>query len=150
MAETSPPRSARISTPCRSEGCAMKRLGPSAATVLALFGGAVPAASSGVSAQPGADLPRHALIGYLSASFANGSGYLRLADVPAEWDVINLAFGEPTSPTSGEIRFELCPRSECPNVESEAEFRAAIEAKQAEGKKILLSIGGQNGQVRLT
>ncbi len=28
-------------------------------------------------------LPKHALIGYLHASFANGSGYIRMADVPA-------------------------------------------------------------------
>ena len=97
-----------------------------------------------------ADLPRHALIGYLHASFANGSGYVRMADVPAAWDVINLAFGEPTSVTSGDIRFALCPVAECPNVESEAEFTAAIRAKQAQGKKVLLSIGGQNGQVQLT
>ncbi|SHF68745.1 chitinase [Streptoalloteichus hindustanus] len=95
-------------------------------------------------------LPRHALIGYLHASFANGSGYLRMADVPAAWDVINLAFGEPTSVTSGDIRFTLCPASECPNVESEAEFIAAIRAKQAQGKKVLISIGGANGQVQLT
>jgi chitinase len=134
-----------------------------------LFGGAVaPAATPAVTATPAATetpaasatpvqapsdiaaIPRHALIGYLHASFANGSGYLRLADVPAEWDVINLAFGEPTSPTSGEIRFSLCPPSECPGVESEAELAAAIQAKQAEGKQVLLSIGGQNGQVQLT
>ena len=98
---------------------------------------------------PPGPLPRHALIGYLHASFANGSGYLRMADVPAEWDVINLAFGEPTSVTSGDIRFQLCPVSECPGVESEAEFIAAIRAKQQQGKKVLLSIGGQNGQVQL-
>jgi chitinase len=97
-----------------------------------------------------ADLPRHALIGYLHASFANGSGYIRMADVPAAWDVINLAFGEPTSVTSGDIRFALCPVAECPNVESEAEFIAAIRAKQAQGKKVLISIGGANGQVQLT
>jgi chitinase len=97
-----------------------------------------------------ADLPRHALIGYLHASFANGSGYVRMADVPAAWDVINLAFGEPTSVTSGDIRFALCPVAECPNVEPEADFIAAIRAKQAQGKKVLLSIGGQNGQVQLT
>nr|WP_312866432.1 chitinase [Streptomyces boluensis] len=95
-------------------------------------------------------LPAHALVGYLHSSFANGSGYTRLADVPDSWDVIDLAFGEPTSPTSGDIRFSLCPRSECPNVESEAEFKAAIKAKQAAGKKVLISIGGQNGQVQLT
>ncbi|WP_420717193.1 chitinase [Streptomyces sp. H27-G5] len=94
-------------------------------------------------------LPAHALVGYLHASFANGSGYVRMADVPASWDVINLAFGEPTSVTSGDIRFSLCPVSECPNVESVAEFKAAIKAKQAAGKKVLISIGGQNGQVQL-
>jgi chitinase len=95
-------------------------------------------------------LPKHALIGYLHASFANGSGYLRMADVPAAWDIINLSFGEPTSVTSGDIRFNRCGVSECPNVESDADFKAAIQAKQAQGKKVLLSIGGQNGQVQLT
>lgn len=94
-------------------------------------------------------LPARALVGYLHSSFANGSGYTRMADVPASWDVINLAFGEPTTVTSGDIRFSLCPVTECPNVESEAEFKAAIKAKQAAGKKVLISIGGQNGQVQL-
>ncbi|MGW6600273.1 chitinase [Streptomyces sp. NPDC055036] len=98
----------------------------------------------------GGDLPAHALVGYLHSSFANGSGYTRMADVPASWDVINLAFGEPTSVTSGDIRFGLCPVAECPNVESVAEFKAAIKAKQAAGKKVLISIGGANGQVQLS
>ncbi|WP_435973782.1 chitinase [Streptomyces sp. Qhu_M48] len=104
--------------------------------------------TSGGGGTPG--LPAHALVGYLHASFANGSGYTRMADVPASWDVINLAFGEPTSVTSGDIRFSLCPATECPNVESLAEFKAAIKAKQAAGKKVLISIGGQNGQVQLS
>jgi chitinase len=90
------------------------------------------------------------LIGYLHASFANGSGYIRMADVPADWDIIDLAFGEPTSVTSGDIRFNRCTVAECPNVESDAEFIAAIKAKQAQGKKVLISIGGQNGEVQLT
>ncbi|WP_030690599.1 chitinase [Streptomyces globisporus] len=97
----------------------------------------------------GGGLPAHALVGYLHASFANGSGYTRMADVPDSWDVIDLAFGEPTSVTSGDIRFNLCPATECPGVESPAEFKAAIKAKQAAGKKVLISIGGQNGQVQL-
>lgn len=106
-----------------------------------------PGDGGGNPGNPG--LPAHALVGYLHASFANGSGYVRMADVPASWDVINLAFGEPTSVTSGDIRFQLCPVSECPTVESAAEFKAAIKAKQAAGKKVLISIGGQNGQVQL-
>ncbi|MEU6622139.1 glycoside hydrolase family 18 protein [Streptomyces litmocidini] len=105
--------------------------------------------TSGGGGDPGGSLPAHALVGYLHASFANGSGYTRMADVPDSWDVIDLAFGEPTSVTSGDIRFSPCPATECPNAESPAEFKAAIKAKQAAGKKVLISIGGQNGQVQL-
>ncbi|SFI39275.1 Chitinase [Streptosporangium canum] len=112
------------------------------------------ARSAQVSATVGGDqpgsLPKRVLVGYLHASFANGSGYIRMADVPNEWNVINLAFGEPTSVTSGDIRFQQCPVAECPGVEPEADFIAAIRAKQALGKKVLISIGGQNGQVQLT
>ncbi|MEU1463689.1 glycoside hydrolase family 18 protein [Streptomyces sp. NPDC005727] len=104
-----------------------------------------PAGTGGGS--PG--LPAHALVGYLHTTFANGSGYTRLADVPDSWDVIDLAFGEPTSVTSGDIRFNRCPVTECPNVESDADFKTAVKAKQAAGKKVLISIGGQNGQVQL-
>jgi chitinase len=110
----------------------------------------VPPTSAPPTQPPVGGLPKHALIGYLHASFANGSGYLRMADVPADWDVIDLAFGEPTSATSGDIRFTLCPATECPGVETEAQFIAAIKAKRAAGKKVLLSIGGANGQVQLT
>ncbi|MEV7092548.1 glycoside hydrolase family 18 protein [Amycolatopsis sp. NPDC051045] len=109
-----------------------------------------PAATASTTGCVDTGLPKHALIGYLHASFANGSGYVRMADVPAAWDIIDLAFGEPTSVTSGDIRFTRCPAAECPNVESDADFIAAIKAKQAQGKKVLISIGGQNGQVQLT
>ncbi|WP_432940131.1 chitinase [Kribbella sp. CA-253562] len=107
-------------------------------------------ASATTSGCTNTGLPKHALIGYLHASFANGSGYVRMADVPAAWNSINLSFGEPTTATSGDIRFNRCPAAECPNVESDAEFLAAIKAKQAAGKKVLISIGGANGQVQLT
>ncbi|MGW3284486.1 chitinase [Streptomyces sp. NPDC001002] len=111
---------------------------------------AVTATTTAGSGGGSGDLPTHALVGYLHASFANGAGYTRLADVPASWDVIDLAFGEPTSTTSGDIRFNRCPVTECANVESDADFKAAIKAKQAAGKKVLISIGGANGQVQLT
>ncbi|MFC7258199.1 chitinase [Streptomyces lutosisoli] len=110
----------------------------------------VTATTSAGSGGGSSDLPTHALVGYLHASFANGAGYTRMADVPDSWDVIDLAFGEPTSSTSGDIRFTRCPVTECPTVESDADFKAAIKAKQAAGKKVLISIGGQNGQVQLT
>ncbi|TYB45654.1 chitinase [Actinomadura chibensis] len=108
------------------------------------------AASGRTSGCVDTGLPKHALIGYLHSSFANGSGYVRMADVPDAWDIIDLAFGEPTSVTSGDIRFTRCPVTECKNVESDEEFIAAIRAKQAQGKKVLISIGGEKGQVQLT
>ncbi|MER5789240.1 glycoside hydrolase family 18 protein [Streptomyces sp. NPDC001980] len=111
---------------------------------------AVTATTTAGSSGGSTDLPTHALVGYLHSSFANGAGYTRLADVPDSWDVIDLAFGEPTSATSGDIRFNRCPVTECANVESDADFKAAIKAKQAAGKKVLISIGGANGQVQLT
>ncbi|EPH43438.1 putative Exochitinase 1 [Streptomyces aurantiacus JA 4570] len=126
-----------------------------AAAALALAASGLLAAPGAADPRPGDSparagaLPAHALVGYLHTSFANGSGYTRLADTPASWDVIDLAFGEPTSATSGDIRFGLCPKTECPNVETKDEFKAAVKAKQAQGKKVLISIGGQNGQVRL-
>ncbi|WP_153022164.1 chitinase [Luteimicrobium xylanilyticum] len=106
--------------------------------------------ASGSTTPPAGGLPTHALVGYLHASFANGAGYMRMADVPDSWDIIDLAFGEPTSATSGEIHFSLCPQTECADVESVADFKAAIAAKRAAGKKVLLSVGGANGQVQLT
>ncbi|MGW7350087.1 chitinase [Streptomyces sp. Z26] len=112
-------------------------------------GSDAPAATGAKTNAAAADLPEHALVGYLHTSFANGSGYTPLSEVPDSWDVIQLAFGEPTSTTSGDIQFQLCPKDECPNVESEDEFKAAVKEKQAAGKKVLLSIGGQNGQVQL-
>jgi chitinase len=75
---------------------------------------------------------------------------MRMADVPDSWDVIDLAFGEPDSVTSGNIHFNRCSVTDCPTAESDADFKAAIAAKQAKGKKVLLSIGGQNGEVQLT
>ncbi|MFF8833582.1 chitinase [Streptomyces sp. NPDC015131] len=134
------------STPYRFEVTAVNAAGESARSAAVT----ATTAPEGPGPGPGDGLPAHALVGYLHTSFANGSGYTRMADVPDSWDVINLAFGEPTSVTSGDIRFRLCPAGECPNVESPADFKAAVRAKQAAGKKVLISIGGQNGQVRLT
>lgn len=96
-----------------------------------------------------AGLKKHALIGYLHSSFSNGAGYIPMKDVSDDWDVINLSFGEPDSPTTGNIHYNMCSVQECPNVESEEEFVAAVKDKVAKGKLVQLSIGGEKGQVRL-
>lgn len=141
------PRTSPASRVRRAAVVAVAACALAASGLLSTRATAAPEATAPVTAAPAA--ADHALVGYLHTSFANGSGYTRLADTPDSWDIIDLAFGEPTSATSGDIRFDLCPKAECPNVETKDEFKAAIKAKQAAGKKVLISIGGQNGQVQL-
>ncbi|WP_238883761.1 carbohydrate-binding protein [Clostridium sp. YIM B02551] len=86
--------------------------------------------------------PSHVIVGYWH-NFNNGSGDLKLRDVSNNFDVINISFGEPTSVTSGDIRFT-------PYNATEAEFKSDVQYLQSKGKKVLLSIGGQNGEVQLT
>lgn len=93
------------------------------------------------SALTSSNIPAHVLVGYWH-NFENGSGVIKLRDVSPNWDVINLSFGEPTSVTSGDIRFK-------PFNATDDEFKADVSYLQSKGKKVLLSIGGQNGQVQL-
>ncbi|MBZ9711951.1 chitinase [Deinococcus multiflagellatus] len=99
---------------------------------------------------PTGGLPKHALFGYWH-NFDNGSGYIRMKDVNAAWDVINLSFAEnKPGGAEGEVAFELCPPQSCgANAETEADFIAGIRAQQAKGKKVLISLGGANAHIQL-
>ncbi|TDP95147.1 chitinase [Labedaea rhizosphaerae] len=102
-----------------------------------------PAAAAQPAIQAG-----HQLVGYLHASFGNGAGYVPIADVPQAWTVIDLAFADSTG--DGTVVFTRCQPAECAGVESDADFQAGIRAQQAKGKKVVISIGGANGEVQLT
>ncbi|TQV67715.1 chitinase [Exilibacterium tricleocarpae] len=67
-----------------------------------------------------------------------------LRDVSPRFDVVNVSFAEPTSPTSGVMQFTPDGST------TEADFRAGMQALKARGQKVLISIGGANGQVQLT
>jgi len=69
-------------------------------------------------------------------NFENGSGTIKLKDVSDAWDVINVAFGEHAS--------DYCTVVFTPYYD-EASFKADIKTLQAKGKKVVLSLGGQNG-----
>lgn len=97
--------------------------------------------NSDVSAAAGdiPGVPKHVMVGYWH-NFFNGTTRTRLKDVPAEWNVINLSFGEP-SDRKGLVEFK--PYSDL--YSSDAEFKAEVEFCHSRGQKIILSIGGQNG-----
>ena len=98
--------------------------------------------SAGGSGNPGdaASLPKHALVGYWH-NFDNGSGLIRLANVDATWDVIVIAFADDAG--NGNLAFNLDPAL------NKADFIADVAAKRAQGKIVVLSLGGQNGTVSL-
>ncbi|KJS61386.1 chitinase [Streptomyces rubellomurinus] len=91
-------------------------------------------------------LPRHLLTGYWQ-NFDNGAAVQRIGDVPAAYDIIAVAFADATA-TRGALSFTLDPKlSSRLGGYTDAQFKADIAAKKAAGKKVVLSIGGQNGTV---
>ncbi len=90
----------------------------------------------------GGQIPKRVLVGYWH-NFDNGSGFIRLRDVSRDFDVIDVAFGEPAPGSRSTIQFIPDVRT------SAAEIQADIAQLKSEGKKVLLSLGGANGQVEL-
>jgi chitinase len=87
-------------------------------------------------------VPRHVLVGYWH-NFDNGSGFIPLSEVSTAWNVIEVAFAEPTSSsTDGTIGFT-------PYESSDADFIQEVDYLHSLGDKVLISIGGANGQVEL-
>jgi chitinase len=83
------------------------------------------------------------LIGYWH-DFDNGSVDIPLAKVSSNFDVLVVAFGGTTTDTST-ISFAV----DTVDIESQAQFIADIRSLHAQNKKVLLSIGGANGNVAL-
>jgi chitinase len=90
----------------------------------------------------GGQIPKRVLVGYWH-NFDNGSGFIRLRDVSRDFDVIDVAFGEPAPGSRSTIQFVPDVRT------SVAEVQADIAQLKSEGKKVLLSLGGANGHVEL-
>ncbi|MFE4972775.1 chitinase [Kitasatospora sp. NPDC056651] len=92
------------------------------------------------------NLPKHILTGYWQ-NFDNGATVQRISDVPAAYDIIAVSFADATA-TRGGLSFTLDPAlSTRLGGYTDAQFKADIAAKRAAGKRVVLSIGGQNGTV---
>lgn len=76
-------------------------------------------------------------------NFDNGSTLLRLSEVPDEYDIVAVAFADAVASPVGAVDFALDPVLNY----SEAEFKADIAAIQAEGRKVIISVGGEKGNV---
>ncbi|MHB9756302.1 chitinase [Streptomyces sp. BYX5S] len=100
-------------------------------------------AKTATSGNPGGGtVPKHALTGYWQ-NFDNGATVQKLRDVQAQYDIIAVSFADATS-TPGQLTFNLDPAV---GYASTADFKADIAAKQAAGKSVILSVGGEKGSV---
>ena len=89
----------------------------------------------------GGALPKRLIVGYWH-NFDNGSGFIRLRNVSTRFDIIQVAFAEPTGSAPGVIGFT-------PYGTTKDVFKSDVAYLQSIGKKVLISIGGANGQVQL-
>ncbi|MFD8163866.1 chitinase [Streptomyces malaysiensis] len=92
----------------------------------------------------GGAVPKHAVTGYWQ-NFNNGAAVQKLRDVQDQYDIIAVAFADATG-TPGAVDFTLDPAV---GYGSEQQFKDDIKAKQAAGKSVVISIGGQNGTVSI-
>ncbi|QIJ66715.1 chitinase [Streptomyces sp. JB150] len=91
----------------------------------------------------GPALPKHVVTGYWQ-NFNNGAAVQKLSDVPSQYDIIAVAFADATG-TPGAVTFTL--DSAGLGGYTVDQFKADIRAKQAAGKKVIISVGGERGTV---
>jgi len=94
-----------------------------------------------VQPQPqGCNIPKHILIGYWS-NFPNSGQFFPLRQVSSNYNVVNIAFGLPNSFTDPTIRFDVPTQFYATN----QDFANDVATLQAQGRKVVLSIGGAAG-----
>lgn len=91
----------------------------------------------------GTGVPKHAVTGYWQ-NFDNGATVQKLSDVQPGYDIIAVAFADATA-TPGAVTFDL--DSAGLGGYTVDRFKADIRAKQAAGKKVVVSVGGERGTV---
>ncbi|MDR9827490.1 Ig-like domain-containing protein [Vibrio sp. FNV 38] len=91
----------------------------------------------------------HKLVGYWH-NFVNGSACpMNLSEIPTEWDVIDIAFADTNHASPGTNYFNLfAGEGECPAIEPNR-FKQELKDLQAQGRKIVLSLGGALGTITL-
>ncbi|MCI3272770.1 chitinase [Streptomyces cylindrosporus] len=107
---------------------------------------AVTGTTTSGSSGGGGSVPKHAVTGYWQ-NFNNGATVQKISDVSSQYDIIAVAFADATT-TPGAVTFNL--DSAGLGGYTVDQFKADIKAKQAAGKKVIVSVGGQNGTISVT
>ncbi|SDQ37704.1 chitinase [Actinopolyspora saharensis] len=95
-------------------------------------------------------LPEHQLTGYWQ-NFVNDAEPLRVSDVPADYDLVALAFAQNDPARPGAVRFNVdSGLSNALGGYTDAQLKSDIAAKKAQGTDFVMSIGGAKGSVDLS
>ena len=84
----------------------------------------------------------HDLVGYWHNWNDGSAPYIQLDAIDPRYTVIEIAFAEPLAGTTYDMAF-------VPSGTAQGSFIAQVAALQAQGKKVLISIGGANATVQL-
>jgi chitinase len=91
----------------------------------------------------GGALPAKVITGYWQ-NFNNGAQVLKLIDVPSKYNLIAVAFADTSTP-AGAVTFNLdLAGTGYPDV---ATFKADVNTLHGQGRKVVISVGGQNGTI---
>ncbi|PTA46489.1 chitinase, partial [Micromonospora sp. RP3T] len=91
-------------------------------------------------------LPKHFLTGYWQ-NFDNPAQEIRLRDVPANYDLVAVAFADATS-TPGAVSFGIdAGLSASLGGYTNADFKNDVATLHARGKKVVISVGGERGTI---
>lgn len=94
-----------------------------------------------ISFYSNAQLPTPAIVGYWESW--NGGKFVNLKDIDDRYNVIHIAFAALKSGNDYQLTYTP------PGSYNETDFKSEVADLQAQGKKVIISIGGQNDHVML-
>jgi len=95
-------------------------------------------------------LPAHVLTGYWQ-DFTNGATPLRLSSVPSSYNLIAVAFANADPSNPGGVTFSIdSGLSSALGGYSSSNFISDINTLHSQGRKVIISVGGQNGTISVS
>ena len=95
-------------------------------------------------------LPKHLLTGYWQ-DFVNGATPIRLSDVNSSYTIIAVAFANADPANPGGVTFGIdSGLSSALGGYTSAQFINDIATLHSQGKKVIISVGGQNGTISVS
>lgn len=106
-----------------------------------------PTATPTVCTTCGGSLPKHLITGYWQ-DFNNGAATMRLSAVNSNYTLIAVAFADTDPSKPGGVTFSIdSGLSSALGGYTSAQFISDINTLHSQGKKVIISVGGQNGTV---